>query len=313
LDGLAKGKWTCEAKALDGSAVQLDALTVGDVFGLSCRGDAIAWGDSKLQILATGADPTKPDPYTLYIVAVDKLESDGADLQVTTYRPGEIQSATNFTLTDGNHQAVLGGIQIKTVSVVEAGQDGKPPQPFGPVGPVVFWWGIEYWFLLGFAIVLGLSFLVRKVWLVLERRKWKTEVDKVRIARTAFDELHRELRSLLRDRAVALAKDSSSVQIEQEYSSIRTYFFNYITRQFALPAHLIPRRRFLKEVRKDQRWTEISDDLDQLLREMEVHFKKDKAKSNVQALTIQDVDQMIQQIRKFSESVERTLRAGAKQ
>lgn len=314
MDGLAKGKWTCEAKVLDGVPVQLNALTVGDVFQLSCRGESIAWNsEAKLQILAAGADPSKPDPYTLSLLGVEVLESDRAELQVTTYRPGEIQPAVTFTLTDGNHQATFSGLQLKTATVVEPSQDGKPPQAFGPVGPIVFWWGIEYWVLLASGILVGFSLILRRLWLWTERKKWKREVEKLKIARPAFDEFHKELRTQLRDRAVAMAKDPAKVAASSEYSLVRQSFFNYVTRQFSLPVHMIGRRRFMKEVRASKKdaveaWSEAIEELDKLIREIEVQSKKSPGAQVAAGLTLQDVDQMIQQMRRFSESVERIQR-----
>ena len=300
MNGIVPATWKCQ---LEGA----EPLTVGEVRQLSCQGDSVELKREGLKILTqtkASADAVASfDTHRLFLLKTEKLEAQGGLFIVTSYKTGPSSSTESFLLTDGERETRLDGVALRVSSVLKPAEAGQEQKPFGPAGPVFFWWGLEYWIFLAVTVFMGVLWGLLRIKGRLERRSWKKEIEKLKITRPAFDEFHRSLRQLVRQRHL---ENSQTADLSQ----LRELFFDYVSRSFEMPVRRIPRRRFVRLARLSKKWGPEMESVDLILREFESMSKKMVAPSGeeqnrLKAASEQDWQQMLNHCRDFSETFER--------
>ena len=184
-------KWKCHFKELP------EKITVGDILYLFCDGTKpLPLKKENLFIRF----PSPEDRYKLHILKTAYLDSDSAELAVTSYRPGDFQES--FFVTDGEREFFVEDLTFSVQSVLPQ----NPIAPHPPFGP----WKISFppfyialWGLILFLYLL-VSFLTARFFIL--RKKFLKEVESRKVshplkvfARTVrrFDEKHKNFMSNL--------------------------------------------------------------------------------------------------------------------
>lgn len=135
-------KWNCQLNAQE--------LTVGELMGLSCQGEA----KDDLALDQLKVETPGQSPHTLQLVKAEAQTPGHFQLTLTSYRVGEHKDVS-VLLKDESH-SIDAGTFSWTVKTVLQPKEGEAPKPFGPFGPWYLSWPILYFvILIVLASVLG--------------------------------------------------------------------------------------------------------------------------------------------------------------
>lgn len=259
--------------------VPLDQMTVGRPFLLRCQGEPVFLKKKSLQIF-----PDSANPWLLRLLEVQRLDEKSADLVMTSYQAGA-HKIPQLILTDGEQAVALKGVAFEVQSVVVA-EKGKPPQPFGPMGPFRLSWPWEIWVILGAVIALILVAIASAFFKKISYRKRLSRLRELDTALPAFEQFAKEMRQIKRE--VELHDRESVVEEKKNIEELNKAFEMYLTRELKVPAHEWTQDKTLKEIKKRQAlvYREKKEDLKVVFKELE------KALSSDRRMIWQDVSYM---------------------
>lgn len=255
--------WKCELLPFT-PPKEFPGITVGDKLSMTCSGDSVSWRENSIDF--------KPEQEKIRykILKIDSLAPTGGRFQITTYKADQ-EAPKVMILTDGQTEvSVVPPLAIDVVSVVEKTEDGKPPQPFGPVGPSDLSWPVWLWptvvlFLGGFIL-----FLIVRLRKYHQKKKIKLDLQKHRTALSPADQLSKDLRNLHKQISFKPLDSSSLSQTQLSMSAplqshisqgsqeqsrqilreLDQAFRLFLVRQFAVPAQTWGVPALQKEIRK---------------------------------------------------------------
>jgi hypothetical protein len=145
----------CQTSIPEVDGLESGKLTVGRHILASCKGET---GDSFDFHKAT----VKADAKNfIRIFSLDSSSTDAFKMDFTLYKTGEVK-LSDFVLTDGTNEIVLNSSPLKVESVLKPTQDGKPPEPFGPLLPISISTPVSYYFYaVGLVFVVVLYFVLK--------------------------------------------------------------------------------------------------------------------------------------------------------
>ena len=217
--------WECQVhRSADQQLEGFSDLTVGEVFGLSCRGETV----DNLQAEAVKLALPEESPFDYKILEIKKMAADGGEFLMTTYRaPSE--GLGPLTLTDGHQQWEL-QIEPITVASVLPQDSAEPPLPYGPYGPFVLGWPL--WLLL-FAIPLILLVVWPTV-ILIKRVQRSRRIREVLAATkgtlTPLENFHKAQRQIVK--GLHVFNMGEPEQKKEGLSKIRSTFARYLLQEF---------------------------------------------------------------------------------
>jgi hypothetical protein len=272
--------WNCTfAKSTEPSAVDLNALTVGSKFSMSCKGDiAVAWGEGPLNVQF----PKKEDSYTLQILKSEKLDPNEAVLVVTGYKAGK-HNPDYVRVTQGalGFEVAKPAWEIKTVL-----KQGEQPQPYPPYGPWSL--GFPMWIVIAVLIALALIGLMifRAVRRHTQRNRMLAELARHKTALSPIHQFYRDARQLRRRLNVAQDK----AEYKAVADDLNRDFRLYVLREFQIPTLDWSDRAIAEDLRKRHRrvYQTAGDSLKRALREL----ARMKAQAEVKPTDVEQLHRM---------------------
>lgn len=232
---MADANLNCERVIAPVKGLPDQQITVGRHVTFQCNG---SWDKlfnfNKAQI--------KVDEATNYTVKVIKAEArsvSGFDVDVVFYSAGEFQF-TNFILSDGSTEILLGPQSIKVETVIEKPQEGKPPEPFGPIIPLGLSWPAYY---LTATVGFILFIIALAIWFGRQRLKYIKLIHKLKM----YDGPISADRQFYKAFRQAEAKDYPLSEIEYAFRL-------YITRAYQIPALDLSDRALLSFFKRRSPW-----------------------------------------------------------
>jgi hypothetical protein len=253
--------WNCKFSPLPGEgAPQMNELTVGSKFAMSCQGEIpVEW---KQEAGVEARFAKKEESYTLYVLKAEKLSSNNAELTVTAYKPGKhAPEYIRIVQGDKGFEALKPTWEVQSVLPKD-----QPPQPYGPFGP----WSLDipYWIFGALAILLCLiGFLVvRKLRKITQRRRMLEELALHKTALSPAHQFYRDSRTLRR----RLNGAGTTEELRTISSDLNKDFRLYVLRQFQIPALEWSDRAIVEDMRKRYRLVhrEAAEPLRRTLREL---------------------------------------------
>lgn len=131
--------------------IDKEKITVGDHLLLSCSGDKVT--DFSLEKSAFKL--AESQKYNIKVFKAQPSSENEFNLDFTIYAPGDYK-ISDLILTDGVKEINLSGPSVKVESVIKPSDDGKPPEPFGPLMPIQIETPVYYYIVLViFVLVTG--------------------------------------------------------------------------------------------------------------------------------------------------------------
>ena len=161
-------QWKCHFKKLP------KTITVGDPLLLSCDGEtSLSLKKEKLFIRFLQPE----HKYKLHILKVVHLDSQSADLLVTSYRTGDFRES--FFITDGTQEFFVEGLEFSVKSLLP-----EPPlSPHPPFGPWSAPFPLFYLTLWGFVLFLFLLVSALRIRFFVLRKKFLKKVENRKVTR----------------------------------------------------------------------------------------------------------------------------------
>lgn len=229
-------KWNCD---LVEDGVQLDALSVGDTFLLSCKGDYQERMTENLKI--EFAD--EKDQYKVHILEFVRSDEQNLDLKVTSYKTG-VHKDLKFVLRDGENGFQVAGVTFEVKSILKQ-ENGPPQRMWASMIPV----SLPVWIyvVLGLIAVVLLqraySFFKKRG----QRRRMLEELQAHQLATTPYNHFTRQLRQMNR----SLSLDGRP--IAELIKELDLQFRMYLVRRFQVPAHLWSSTQTLRAIKGDHK------------------------------------------------------------
>ena len=319
--------WTCKLEKKE------SPWTVGEKRRMNCKGDytdkfedspKVVFPKEKAQNKQTlgqekneseakakaKAKQLYPDPskfqkqdleHSLVVLNLETSDHDRASFVVTSYKAGPFYSP--FFLQNSRGLVFVKSIFWEVASVL---QKDKPPQAFGPMGPIFLSWPKKYKFiLLGFMTLL-LFFILFEVFQFFLRKIGKAKMLKKRTSLSPYLQLNKDLRTRIRFYDLGKAKQKSEEEKQKwnrEYmQGLKIDFCLFIEREFLIPVQLRKRNSFIKEIQKFRLFKgEKKAEAQDLFRRLSVIMREFQGAIEGQN-PIKDLDceQMTEWIRKWS-------------
>ncbi len=253
--------WNCTfGKAAEQNPPELNALTVGAKFSLSCRGDIpVTWaaaGPLTVQF------PKKEDSYSLYVLKAEKLEGNEAVMTVTGYKPGaHAPEYVRITQGEAGFEVAKPAWEIKSIL-----KKGEQVQPFPPYGP----WGLTFpmWIVVAIGVVVLLIALAifRTVRRYSQRTRMLAELARHKTALSPLHQFYRDARQLRRRLNVTVSPEG----IKTVADDLNREFRLYILREFQIPTLEWSDRAIMDDLRRRHRqvYMNAGDPLKRTLQEL---------------------------------------------
>lgn len=286
--------WKCElVRGMERGTVLNTPLTVGDIVGLSCKGEMAQLLDStKVSILEAG----KEKSYALKVIKVHSLTEQSAELDVTSYETGE-HKEVSVLLTDGTNFIKAEPLGWNVKSVIP---EGQPPEPFGPFGPWRMKWPLWWWIVLAVIVLVVAFFTWRKARQVAKRRRLQLEVEEYCKRHSPFDELQRELRQMQRK------IERGSFKPAEMLPNLHQGFRLFVMRTLVVPALELSERRLRREIWQRHKAT-FKKDLHQELYKFLTELKR----ANRADVSEKDTAQLVEWAQNLSEKLDAALSRSA--
>lgn len=319
--------WNCrleESSQAEGS--KLDQFTVGNKYLLVCQGDALSedWSDSLHWQLHLKTDtsvdsassspgllPPTPLPenpqssvvhYELVPLKLMKKQRNQVEWIVTSYKPGKYESINSW-LDDGIHRVPMSSFSWEVKSVLTGQKKAQMVPPYGPFILSYHKWVFWFW---GVLLFLFLSLLTRSIWRFVSRRRLLKRLEAQRTVRSPFNELNKDLRTLLRKLSSRHAEPTQKQTSEWNdlLSEMENYFRLFLVRKYLVPAQEWSDRNIIRQMRIDQGMDKHDSgliELGKILREFSRLRKLD-------SLSRVDFEQMVEMVRKVADLLEKSSR-----
>ncbi|MGE0763163.1 MAG: hypothetical protein AB7N80_07795 [Bdellovibrionales bacterium] len=284
--------WDCKiAKANDGP--DLNQLTVGAKFLLNCSGPSIPpW-----TAVPPLAFATPEDSFTLQVLKVNKADANSAELVVTGYKAGEYSGLVAIGV--GANQVRVHDLKWRIETVVQP-QQGQPPKPFPPFGPLVIHWPWWLWTGIGLFIFLVGALTWWRVQRYRARQRLLEKIQAKASVLSPYAQLHKELRALLRRyEGVSMADDNHKP--EDYAQGLNESFRQYISRELLVPAAEWSDAAVIRDIRKRHKmlYKKSGAEIYSVLREL----KRARASKR---LSFIDCHQLHEMSRRTAEKIERS-------
>lgn len=277
--------WTCEFQPDQG---QLDNLTVGSKFKLSCHGDIeVAWKEGPV----TATFPTEDAAYTLYVLQNQKLEARSAELIVTAYKAG--QHAPEYVrIVQGENGFEFVKPKWDVKSVLKPNEQPKPYPPFGPWSLSLPLW---FYIVVG-AVLITVAYLVtRKVRRYNQRTKMLAELQRHKTALSPLHQFYRDSRNIRRK----LNNVKQAEELSEITGELNREFRLYVLRQFEIPTLDWTDREIVRDLKRRHRkiYYRVREPLRKTLRELgrlaaqkQVLFKDVEQMQRMSLETVEKID-----------------------
>lgn len=219
--------WKCEFADIPDSGAKLDSLTVGSRFAMKCTGDiAVSWDQDTPQIVFAN----EQDSYSLVVVKQLQLTPQGAQFEVTSYKPGQ-HTPDYFRVVQGGGAK---GFEVSkpswtTQSVLKPNEQTKPFGPFGPFGVSMPYW---IWIALVVTVLLLATISFRYIRRHLQRKRMLEDLKRHRTALSPLHQFYRDARTLRR--RLHVAKDEK--ELTAITNDLDREFRLFVLRSFEVPA-----------------------------------------------------------------------------
>lgn len=256
-------------------------LTVGRDFLLVCEGEFPR--DLKQESLHFIVP--KENKYAIKLRGFEFRSSTIADIEVTSYTAGDIKTE-NLVLSDGTQEVALGPVAFQVQTVLEApqpqeGQEAKPPEPYGPIGPMNIGIPHFYWVILLAVIGVAAALIGSKIYRVMQRRRIVERLKEHDSAQTPILEFYASLRRLQRHSPVFFGGEAPQKDVHDCVVELQRMMLLYVTRKYKIPALEWSPRLVAKDFRKyhGRFYAEFGDELRKLMKEFhkakqaEAHIK----------------------------------------
>jgi hypothetical protein len=275
-------EWKCE---LPKAPNKPEGYTVGEVFTVSCTGDAL---DLKAPLLLK-----MPEGFEYTLVLLKELEFTSARVsyEATTYRVSKNQLPfLHFADAEGKG-FVSQPINVNSISVIE----GTPPEaPYGPIVPMPMVWPL-WLFFTGFVIALVLMgwlgiFLKKRI----QRKNLEKNIRKFLSPMGSYHQYQKDVRILRRGVLFSERHQWTSSQVQNYIKELDEYFRMFLLREFTVPATTWSSRQTQKEIKQKTKvnYDKFRTPLRKALQEL------DRAKASTDKLQSQDCDQLTQIVSK---------------
>ena len=114
-------------------------MTVGRHQILTCDGD---W-EKTFDFTKAEFKLEETQKYIFKVLKAEARSINSFEVDLTVYHAGTYQ-IPNLILTDGTNEIDLGSQKFQVKTVIEKTEDGKPPEPFGPMAPLSLHWPAIY-------------------------------------------------------------------------------------------------------------------------------------------------------------------------
>lgn len=284
--------WRCEMTKL-GDGPDVGAFTVGAKFSLKCSGPSLpkAWNE-----LPEIGFAKEDDAFTLVPLNLGKASENEAELVVTGYKPGQ-HKPDYITLGTGDNQVRVEGLQWNVNSVVQAEQ-GKPPQPFPPYGPIILFWPWWLWATIVGSILFIALFVWWRVRRTLARKRLIERLADRGAALSAYAQLHKDLRGLMRRYQGRTSVDDTH-KPDEYLMGLDQSLRQYLSRTLLVPAQEWSDGAIVRDIKRRHRrvYKETGVELNRLLSEL-------RRARNAKGLTFTDCEQIHEMGRKVAEKIE---------
>lgn len=280
-------QWKCN---LEGA----DALTVGDVFSLSCFGPPTQIDQQKI-----GLRRPKEFPYLLKILKVDELTQTTFKAQATTYTASEKPyDVAGYGITDGQKTIEFVPFRLTVKSVIT--QENNPEnKPFPAYGPVPLSYPLWIWIALAVVGIALVALFFRFFRLGRQRRAFLQELKDRSSALSPYHQFQKELRQIARTLPLSHQEEWQPPVAQKAIESLDSSYRWFLAREFKVPAHQWSANLVHREVKKidrklfkkAQKQLEISD------RELR------RARKNFSIVSLQDFQQLLEIVRKAADLI----------
>lgn len=281
-------KWQCRADAPE-------KLTVGDIFKLSCRGDANQLVQDKLSLRRP-----KEVPYALKILKVDSLTENSVELTATTYVAGEeATQVTGYGITDGTNVIEFETFSLTTSTVINQ-QENPEGKPFPALGPMSASYPIWIWITAAVVISIIVGFVMRVYLLARQRKQFLRELAERSTALAPYHQFQKDLRQITRDLPVSHVDRWNAELAEKMIDRLDLAFRWFLSREFKVPALRWSPALVHREIKKIDRklYRQAEQPLTIADRELR-RAKKSSGKTN-----IHDFQQLLEIVRKSADVIQ---------
>lgn len=252
--------WNCTfGKSAEANPVEMNALTVGSKFSLSCKGDIpVNWSEGPLTVQF----PKKEDSYTLQVLKTERLAPNEAVMTVTAYKAGA-HHPDYVRITQGANGFEVSKPAWEIKSVLKKDEQ---PQPYAPFGPWSL--GFPMWIVITAAILLALVglFIFRMVRRYTQRNRMLLELARHKTALSPIHQFYRDARQLRR----RLNLTQSEGEFKAVADDLDREFRLYVLREFQIPTLEWSDRAIVEDLRRRHRhvYQVAGDPLKRTLREL---------------------------------------------
>ncbi|MFN7825546.1 MAG: hypothetical protein ACK5P6_09315 [Pseudobdellovibrionaceae bacterium] len=273
-----------------------EAITVGERFEFLCENPERV--DFSSALLKTSEETSAK--YQLKLLKVEPLDDSAVRFTFTSYKVGNHQFPEVVLQKEGEEYS-LGNLNLTVASVIKP---EEPPQgPLGPLPALSLSYPLWLWLSVGlfFLIALGLIFQIGRR--RRQRRVWMQELHDHEQALPPLQAFHSEVRKMVRLHPAFLGQSVSSADLIRSFENLESLYRMYLARQFDLPVHRWPTKLSLREIRKLSRkdFAEFGDELQRNLQELQ------QTKKSKKEFKAQDLQQMVDLVRKSADAIEEVL------
>lgn len=207
---------SCQLEISEVKGMDVNKITVGQHLYLKCDG---IW-DRSFEFNKTQIKTSEEQKYSIKALQAGANKKGGFDLDFTLYSAGDFQFQ-EFMITDGVREINLGPQKFQVASVITPPEDGKPPEPFGPILPLKLTWPTYYF--VSFLIFVGLI-LFALILKLRRRARYKKLIDGLKIYNSTIDP------DLQIYKSIRVAEKSN-----YPIADLEKYFRLYVLRVFQVP------------------------------------------------------------------------------
>lgn len=280
-------KWECRAEVGE-------SLTVGDLFKLSCSGEANQLVKEKLSLRRP-----KDVPYALKILKVESLTETSVELTATTYMAGEeATQVTGYGITDGVNTVEFENFSLATKTVIsqEENPEGKPFPAFGPMSASYPLW---IWIVVAVVLTVIIGIAFRIFVLSRQRKQFLRELAERSTALGPYHQFQKDLRQITRDLPVSHLEKWNPAFAEQMIDKLDLAFRWFLAREFKVPALKWSPTLIHREIRKLDRKLYRQAEQPLLVADRELR----RAKKSTGRTTIHDFQQLLELVRKAADVI----------
>ncbi len=280
-------QWACRAEVGE-------SLTVGDLFKLSCQGEATQLVKEKLSLRRP-----KEVPYALKILKVESLTDTSVELTATTYMAGDQATpVTGYGITDGVNTVEFESFSLTTKTVInqEENPEGKPFAAFGPMGATYPLW---IWIVAAVVLAVIAGFIVRIYRLSRQRKQFLRELAERSTALAPYHQFQKDLRQITRDLPVSHLEKWNAGLAEQMIDKLDSAFRWFLSREFKVPALKWSPTLVHREIRKIDRKLYRQAEQPLLVADRELR----RAKKSTGRTSIHDFQQLLEIVRKAADVI----------